>query len=138
VSEYQQLINDYVAAANSHDADATAAFMADDVDFEDVAMGEVLIGRDAVCAFFDAAASTLSSDSHIDVAACAGGNGSLSLEWVLSGTHDGSSPMLPATGRPFTIRGVTVATVVDDKFTRYRDYYDLAAFLGQVGVLPSA
>jgi steroid delta-isomerase-like uncharacterized protein len=60
----------------------------------------------------------------------------MAAEWTVSGTHDRSSPELPATGEPFTIRGATIARLRDGKIAYNRDYWDMASFLAQVGILP--
>ena len=132
------LITRYVAAANAHDAVEAASFMAPDVQFEDIAMSEVLYGRDAVRDYFERGSQTLSSNVDVEVVSTAGELSDVTIEWVLSGTHDGGTPTMPATNRPFKIRGVSVAKVVDGEFASYRDYYDLAGFLVQVGLLPTA
>ena len=61
----------------------------------------------------------------------------IAFEWTVSGTHDRSSPALAATGKPFDIRGATIARLSDEKITYNRDYSDMAAFLRQIGVLPA-
>jgi hypothetical protein len=40
----------------------------------------------------------------------------MALEWTVSGTHDRSSPALPATGKPFDIRA-TIARLSNGKIT---------------------
>ena len=49
----------------------------------------------------------------------------VSAEWVATGTHNGDLPGMPATGRPFTLRGVTVTIRERDKIVREAIYYDL-------------
>jgi hypothetical protein len=65
-------------------------------------------------------------------------NGSLfSFETETVGTN--SSPLgdLPATGRRFVLRAVSVGQVDDAGLVReHRDYWDLGSFLTQIGVLP--
>jgi len=52
------------------------------------------------------------------------------------GTHDRDSPALAATHKRFTIRGATIAKLDHAKITYNRDYWDMAGFLREVGVLP--
>ena len=42
----------------------------------------------------------------------------------------------PATCRPFRIRGAGVGRMRDGRIVELTEYWNLAAFLGQVGVLP--
>ena len=128
----------YIDAWNSHDAARVGEFMADDVDFEDVTLGEVLSGQQAVMDFVDRFGETFSTDYRFDLQTELATDSTLALEWVVVGTHDRGSPALPATNRPFSIRGATIARVADDRITYNRDYWDMAGFLQQVGVLPSA
>ena len=57
----------------------------------------------------------------------------LTVEWVASGTHTGDYPGLPATGRAFSIPGVTVVVREQGKIVRESIYYDRAEVLRQLG-----
>ncbi len=50
----------------------------------------------------------------------------LTVEWVASGVHQHDYPGLPATGRSFSIPGVTVVVRQDGKIVRESLYYDMA------------
>lgn len=128
----------YLEAWNSHDPARVGDFMADDVDFEDVTLGEVLRGRKEVMDFVDRFSETFSTDYRFDLQTELATDSTLALEWVVEGTHDRTSPALPVTNRPFSIRGATIARIADGRITYNRDYWDMAGFLRQVGVLPSA
>ena len=58
---------------------------------------------------------------------------SLTVEWVASGTHVHDYPGLPATGRAFSIPGVTVVVRRDGKIVRESLYYDMAEVHRQLG-----
>ena len=49
----------------------------------------------------------------------------VTAEWVATGRHTGDLPGLPASGRPFTLRGVTVVIRHDGKIVREALYYDV-------------
>ena len=57
----------------------------------------------------------------------------LTVEWVASGTHTHEYPGLPATGRPFSIPGVTVVVRRDGKIVRESLYYNMAEVQRQLG-----
>ncbi len=57
----------------------------------------------------------------------------LTVEWVASGTHSGNYPGLIATGRTFSIPGVTVVVRHDGKIVRESLYYDLKEVQRQIG-----
>jgi steroid delta-isomerase-like uncharacterized protein len=128
----------YLAAWNSHRGTEVAEFMTDDVDFEDVTMGEHLSGKQAVAEFAQAFDETFSSDYVFTLVNAFSTDAEIGAEWTVSGTHDRSGAELPATGKPFTIRGATIARLRDGKIAYNRDYWDMAGFLGQVGLLPQA
>ena len=57
----------------------------------------------------------------------------VSAEWVATGTHTGDLPGMPATGRPFTLRGLTVTIRQQGKIVREAIYYDLNDLKRQIG-----
>jgi len=57
----------------------------------------------------------------------------LTVEWVASGTHKHDYPGLPATGRSFSIPGVTVVVRRNGKIVRESLYYDMAEVQRQLG-----
>ena len=57
----------------------------------------------------------------------------VSAEWVATGTHNGDLPAMPRTGRPFTLRGVTVTIRQQGKIVREAIYYDLHDLQRQIG-----
>lgn len=59
-------------------------------------------------------------------------------EWTMSGTHQGALPGLPATGKGFAIRGSTICELKAGKLKRNSDYWDLATFLKQIGLMPGS
>jgi steroid delta-isomerase-like uncharacterized protein len=127
----------YLAAWSRHDALAVAAFMTDDVDFEDVTLGERLHGKSAVADFVERFTNTFSSDYHFELVSELTTTDRLAVEWTVYGHHDRDSAAMPATHKPFTIRGVTIARLDKGKLSASRDYWDMAGFLRDVGVLES-
>jgi steroid delta-isomerase-like uncharacterized protein len=54
-------------------------------------------------------------------------------EWVATGIHTGDLPDLPASGRPFSIHGVTVVVRHEGKIVREALYYDVKHLYKQLG-----
>ncbi|HMC98703.1 MAG TPA: ester cyclase, partial [Ferruginibacter sp.] len=54
-------------------------------------------------------------------------------EWVATGIHTGDLPGLPASGRPFSIHGVTVVIRHEGKIVREALYYDVNQLHRQLG-----
>jgi steroid delta-isomerase-like uncharacterized protein len=59
-------------------------------------------------------------------------------EWIMTGTHAGDLPDLPATRKSISVRGSTIIELDDGKVSRVADYWDLATLLRQIGLLPTA
>lgn len=131
-------IGEYLDAWSAHDGAAVASFMADDVVFEEVTFGEVCHGPAEVQAFADGVADTFSSDYRFVLDSGYSTDSWFAAEWTISGTHDGTSPELPPTGRRFSLRGASVGTLRDGKIAVNHDYWNMADFLAQVGLLPTA
>ncbi|OLE61836.1 MAG: hypothetical protein AUG04_12910 [Deltaproteobacteria bacterium 13_1_20CM_2_69_21] len=59
------------------------------------------------------------------------------IEWVMSGTHKGDLPGIPATGKRFSsVRGTNILELEAGKIRGESDYWDAATFIKQVGVAP--
>jgi len=57
----------------------------------------------------------------------------VTAEWVATGIHTGDLPGLPASGRPFSIHGVTVVIRHEGKIVREALYYDVNQLYRQLG-----
>ena len=138
-------LDDYISAwllhpqAGSAEGAAVLAqllrFMSPTVRYEDVPSGTVFVGHEGVKEMSEAA-HQWSSDLAFKVLTRQI-NGSLyAFETETSGTNTGTTGPMPATRRPFVLRGVSVGTVsADGLVEEHRDYWDLGSFLVQMGVL---
>jgi steroid delta-isomerase-like uncharacterized protein len=74
-------------------------------------------------------------DLRIDVESVTADGRRVVVEWAASGTFTGA-PLRgeQANGRSFRRRGCAVAEVDGGKIVRYRDYYDRATLLDQLGL----
>jgi steroid delta-isomerase-like uncharacterized protein len=60
------------------------------------------------------------------------------IEWVMSGTHKGDLPGIPATSKRFSlVRGSTILELEGGKIRRESDYWDAATLIRQVCALRS-
>jgi hypothetical protein len=61
-------------------------------------------------------------------------------EWRMTGTNDREDKAhgLPSTGRPFRIQGLSIGRLRDGKVAEERLYWNLAEYLGQLGLMPGA
>jgi steroid delta-isomerase-like uncharacterized protein len=147
-AEQQRIANDWARAWSSSESsgpDDVLALFADECVFEDVTFGVVARGKDELRVFARRAFAAVPDFRYAAVPDFRYGVPSsfaLSqwavIEWVMSGTHRGDFPGIPANGKHFSaVRGSTVLELGAGKIRRESDYWDAATFMKQVGLLPS-
>jgi steroid delta-isomerase-like uncharacterized protein len=136
-TDVERMLEDYLAAWNSHDVEKIASFFTDDGVHEDVAIGEVNRGKEQLKAF---ASYTFTAfpDFKLERTSSFVAGDWRGSEWIMSGTHTGDIPGIPTTGKSFSIRGASISELQEGKIRRNSDYWNLASFLQQVGLLPEA
>ena len=122
-------------AWNSHDGAAVAAFFAQDATLHD-AGGETAHGRDEIAArarqYIDAF-----PDMRLEITSVEVDGNRYAAEWRATGTNSGSLMGMPATNRPVTVEGCDVGEIGDDGLiARENDYWNEAAFMRQLGMMP--
>jgi steroid delta-isomerase-like uncharacterized protein len=122
---------------SSKDPERVLSLFIDDCVFEDVTFGLVARGKEELRGFVERAFAAIPDFKYglrnrFAIDQWAG------IEWVMSGTHKGDLPGIPATGKRFSsVRGSTILQLEAGKIRRESDYWDAATFMKQVGVLPS-
>ena len=130
-ADENMVAQNWIDGWNSTDSEKLVAAFTPDGVYEDVAFGITKKGsvelRDLHEFFHNAVGSLYIKlvDTHVS-------NGHGTIEWVFGGTDKD----VFKTGKPFAVRGVSVIDVVDGRISRNLDYYDVAAIMRQVGVLP--
>ena len=99
---------------------------------EDSMYPEPFVGREAIMARKGTGMAAI-ADLKITITNRIAHGNQLSAEWVATGTHTGDLPGMPATGHPFTLRGVTVTIRHDGKIVRESIYYDVSDLKRQIG-----
>jgi len=119
---------------NSQDREGISALFAAGAVFRDMAFG---VQKDGLAEIRELMYGTWRGipDLNTEVTRLIPHGDWVASEWTLTGTHTGDFPSLPATGRSFSIKGVSITQVQDGKIVSQRDYYDRASFLEQLGVL---
>ena len=126
----------YVAAWNEHDATKAASYLAENVEYYDASVGEPQKGRDAARTNVIEAFLTAVPDAKWQRVGdpVIQGN-SVAFEWTFSGTNTGDwSDGTKATGKPFTIHGLSLFRIADDNILYQGDYYDALGFYTQLGL----
>jgi steroid delta-isomerase-like uncharacterized protein len=136
ISGAEQILEDWATAWSSHDPDKVLYLFADDCVYEDVTFAAVNRGKKALRAFAVGVFASV-PDFQIELTARFAAGTWGGMEWVMSGTHKGDFPGMPATGKPFSTRGVTILELHAGKIRRNSDYWDAAGVMRQVGLLPS-
>ena len=133
----EKLMNDMLAAWNSHDVAKSLFFYTDDCVYEDLGVGIVKRGKREIGDFFQEFFSGF-PDVAFEPKGLVFSPVRSSLEWVMTGTHSCDLPRLPATGKTISVRGVSVVEFKGEKISRHSDYYDGATLWRQLGVQPRA
>ena len=130
-----QFFDHYFAAWNRHDPLGVARHVADNGVIEDVTTGHVMRGPAEVAEFVSSVTAS-ASDLHFEMCSLLTTGDSYLCEWVMAGTNDGPLEDTPATGRRFSVRGVSVGRLDrDGRIVENRDYWNRATVLTQLGLL---
>jgi steroid delta-isomerase-like uncharacterized protein len=131
----------YLQAWSSHDPEAVFAFVNDEIIYDDLALGEHMEGKAELREFISGLGETLSTDYRFELGTFVVANDeTYALEWTMSGTNDRANTErgLPATGQSFRIPGISIGRLRDGKITENHDYWNLAGYLMQVGLMPGS
>jgi steroid delta-isomerase-like uncharacterized protein len=135
-TDLEKMHNDYTAAWNSHDVERIVSFFTDDGVYEDVSLGRVNRGKKEVKDFINSMFVDF-PDFKVEMKSSIFTRDRGATEWVMSGTFAHSSiPGLPATGKSFSERGASITEFRKNKISRNSDYWNMASFLQQVGLMP--
>lgn len=131
VAKDTSIAQKWIDGWNSTDPEKLVSAFTPDGVYEDVTFGIVKKGSAQIRdlhKFFHSGVSGLYVklvNSHV-----AEGHGT--IEWIFGGTD----VEVWKTGKPFSVRGVSVIDVKGGRILRNLDYYDAATIMKQVGVLP--
>jgi steroid delta-isomerase-like uncharacterized protein len=130
----------YLDAWNARDVDAVMAFLDEDVVLADVPLGAVARGTVEARDFVTRILTAYSSDFHRELGpVLVADDTSYAFEFSEKGTNDlaPAGSRFPATGRQFSLAAVSIGLLRNGRIVEHRDYWDLAGYLRQVGLLPS-
>lgn len=130
-----QVIADYMAAWNAHDAERAASFFAEDGVYLDASVGTPQTGRQAaldnvIRVFLNAVPDAVWEQRGEPIASADG----IAFEWRFHGTNSGDwSAETKATGKPLDFSGVSFVRLRDGHIVYQGDYYDAATLNKQMG-----
>jgi steroid delta-isomerase-like uncharacterized protein len=121
--EAERVFHNLIDAISSHNVEKMALLFTEDCVYEDVALGVVMRGREALkTGYNNLFAAIPDFDLKLETLFVAGDwAGS---EWIMSGTPT-------ATGQTFSTRGASVSELQGGKIKRNSDYYNPPASLLQ-------
>lgn len=125
------VLDEWAAAWSAHDLDRVASLFTEDCVYEDVALGVVNRGKDQLRAFGAAFLAGV-PDLRVELTLSIATDDRAAMEWVMSGTHTGDLPAMPASGKSFSIRGATVCELAHTKNPAQ------LGLLGPLGLLEAA
>jgi steroid delta-isomerase-like uncharacterized protein len=129
-------LQDWATYWSSHDMDALLSIFTEDCIYEDVTLGVVNHGKAELTAFAHGF-FTAFPDFHVELRSRFDAGDWASVEWSMSGTHDGDLMGTPPTHKFFSLRGASTFELQGDKIRRCSDYWDFVTFAKQLG-LPTA
>jgi steroid delta-isomerase-like uncharacterized protein len=140
-SDSEKLFDDWAMAWSAGDSsknpEKVLALFVDDCVFEDVTFGVVARGKEELRSFVERAFAAI-PDFKYGLGNRLATSEWAVIEWVMSGTHKGDLPGIPATDKRFLlVRGATILELEAGKIRRESDYWDAATFMKQVGLLRS-
>jgi steroid delta-isomerase-like uncharacterized protein len=118
-----RLVQAWAGLLSPQQLDSLMQLFTDDVIYEDVALGAVNDGKQAVRAFAENFLRVF-PDATLELSltfttATHGG-----AEWVMRGTQMGDLPERPATGKRMAVRGASMFEFAEGKIRRVSDYWD--------------
>jgi steroid delta-isomerase-like uncharacterized protein len=135
VRALERVLDQWAVAWSSSDVEKLLPLFTGSVEFEDVTLGAVSHGSNALREFATAifgGFADMKFELKSRLVAADGKSGA--MEWVWRGRQTKDFPGLPATNKPFEVRGATVVEFTDGKISRDSDYWDLATYMKQVGL----
>lgn len=135
--DIEKTLESWALCWSSADVEHLLSLFTDDCIYEDVTFGVVNHGKAELKSFADGIFAAFPDFKVQNNTRFVAGDWA-GMEWIISGTHEGDLPGMPATHKRFSIRGVSILQFETDMIKRCSDYWDLATFLKQVGIMPAA
>ena len=120
---------------NAHDAEAAAAFFAEDAVLHDIGVARPAIGPRQIAALYTKHYAAI-PDAHVRVDRMVAESDTVVVEWTSSGTHRGKLMGIPPTGKAICFKGISIIRYRNGMAIADTRIWDLAGLLRQIGLLP--
>jgi steroid delta-isomerase-like uncharacterized protein len=135
VTTTEKFAKNFWAAWNTHDWGKTSPFYADNCIMEDLP-SIICNSKLELEAYYDYLVKGY-PDLTFKAKSCFGNSNKTATEWTMTGTHTSDTSRFKATGKRFSIPGVSILEIQDGKIIRETDYWDMCLLLQQLGIMPS-
>jgi steroid delta-isomerase-like uncharacterized protein len=136
VADQTSVIKQWAADWSAHDVGRLLTLFTEDVVYEDVTMGVRNRGAAEFRAFAEGFLAGF-PDVTFELRSSFSDGVNGGAEWIMRGTHTGDVPGMPATGKRVEVRGASIFDFAGNRIQRCSDYWDMATFLKQLGLMPS-
>lgn len=133
IAERQAIVRRHLEAENAYRLPETLDTLTADCVFEDVPLGERVVGRDAAAAYYQRWWRAFPDLTWIPQRRGFTEDGVVA-ELIARGTHRGDFFGVAATGRSIALPVAIVVTFADGRMSGERLYYDMLTLLRQLGV----
>jgi len=116
----KRVMDDFIAAVSSHDPEKIGICFTEDCFYQDMALGGIMRGREAVKAGYSDIFATI-PDFKLEILSLFIADNWVGTEWVMTGTS--------TTGKNFSTQGASFSELQEGKIKRNTDYYDPSSFL---------
>ena len=137
MTDTTETLRAYYAAWSTGDPDAVAAFFTEDAVFEDRAFEARFEGRDGVRTFAKITYRGV-PDFRVEPVRLFVSGDDGAAAWLMSGTHSGALPNLPATGKRFEVQASSIIRLRGGLIAEMLDYWNPVEFQRAVGLLAPA
>jgi len=127
-------LREYYAAWGTGDPEKVVAFFDESSVFEDLAFDAKFEGKDGVRTFAQLTYHG-APDFKVEPTQIIVNGSSAAATWIMSGTHTGDLPNMPATGKPFKVRASSIIRIEDGKILEMLDFWNPISFQKEVGLV---
>jgi steroid delta-isomerase-like uncharacterized protein len=120
-------------AWNSHNWEKTSPYYADNCVMEDLP-SRICHGKKELETYYNDLLAGY-PDLNFEAKNCFSRGNRIASEWIMSGTHIGNTPRFKATGKRFSVPGISSIEIQDGKIIRETDYWDMYSLLKQLGIV---
>lgn len=130
----EKLLDDMYAAWRAHDVEKVVSYYTDDCVYEDMAMGVVNEGKDALRHFVEEVYKTM-PDFKVEYVNRFATETEAAGEWVITATWNGPFEGVDCTGKKIRFTGLSRYTFRDGLIATAKDCWDYTVMMKGFGVL---